>query len=277
MRETNARESTLPPAGRSVLGVNVHPVDYRQAVECVLRAASRRQSLAVTALAVHGVMTGVLDREHNYRLNQFDLVCPDGQPVRWALNGLHGARLGDRVYGPELMLRVAAACAERDLPIFLFGGTSEMLEALAARLVGLYPGLRIAGQRASRFRQLERRERDALAEEMHDSGAAVCFVGIGCPRQETFVYEMRSRVRMPMLAVGAAFAFHAGMLPQAPAWMQRRGLEWLYRFTREPSRLWRRYLLLNPLFLALLAAQYTGIHRAATDRGRQPRRELLFG
>ena len=262
---------------QSVLGIGISPVDYSQAVTAIMTAAVQRRSLAVTALAVHGVMTGVLDREHNYRLNSFDLVCPDGQPVRWALNALHGAKLVDRVYGPELTLRVCQACAEREVPIFLFGGTEAMLQSLAGNLTSRFPGLQIAGQRASRFRQLEVEERDQLAAEISASGAGVCFVGLGCPRQETFVFEMRERVSMPMLAVGAAFAFHAGMLPQAPRWMQRVGLEWLYRLSREPRRLWRRYVYLNPAFLTLLGGQYLGICRSDTDRGMPPRQQMRFG
>lgn len=251
----------------SVLGIGVSAVDYETAVRQIISAGQHRESMTVTALAVHGVMTGVLDVEHNYRLNQFDLVCPDGQPVRWALNLLHGTGLRERVYGPELTLRVCRACAEQNVPIFLFGGTAEMLAKLSVRLVEKFPQLKIAGMRASRFRTLDPAERDALASEINSSGAGVCFVGLGCPRQETFAYEMRSHIQMPMLAVGAAFAFHAGMLPQAPPWMQKHGLEWLYRMLREPRRLWKRYAYLNPLFLTLLASQRLGIYRGRTDRG----------
>jgi exopolysaccharide biosynthesis WecB/TagA/CpsF family protein len=261
----------------SVLGVGVDAIDYHSAVTQILKAAEQRQSMTVTALAVHGVMTGVLDRQHNFRLNQFDLVCPDGQPVRWALNLLHGTGLSDRVYGPELTLRICAEAEKRGVPIFLFGGTEQMLDRLVQRLSEQFPSLPIAGRRASRFRTLEVAERDELAAAINHSGAGVCFVGLGCPRQETFVYEMREHIRMPMIAVGAAFAFHAGLLPQAPAWMQRRGLEWLYRLIREPVRLWRRYMFLNPLFLALLASQRIGIYGGRTDRGHQPTGEVLFG
>ncbi|MGV3483062.1 MAG: WecB/TagA/CpsF family glycosyltransferase [Planctomycetaceae bacterium] len=233
--------------------------------------------MAVTALAVHGVMTGVLDREHNYRLNQFDLVCPDGQPVRWALRHLHGCRLRDRVYGPELTLRVCQQAAKEGVGVFLFGTTDELLNEFHARLTERFEGLRVVGQRASRFRQLSEAERDELAEEINASGAGICFVGLGCPRQEVFAFEMRDRVRMPLIAVGAAFAFHAGQLEQAPAWMQRNGLEWLFRLTREPKRLWRRYLYLNPAFVGLLALQRLGIYKGHTDRGVKPTREVLYG
>ncbi len=261
----------------SVIGVAVNAIDYDAAVDKIITAAEDQESMAVTALAVHGVMTGVMDREQNYRLNHFDLVCPDGQPVRWALNMLHRCKLNDRVYGPELTLRLCQACAERRLPIYMFGGTDEMNSVLSERMCERFPGLQIAGAKASRFRTLSPEECDALADEINNSGASLCFVGIGCPRQETFAYEMRRRVRMPLIAVGAAFAFHANLLPQAPQWMQRAGLEWLYRLTREPRRLWRRYLYLNPMYLSLLAMQRLGLHKARTDRGTQPEQEILFG
>lgn len=262
---------------RNVLGIGVSAIDYEAVVDKVIDAGKRRQPMSVTALAVHGVMTGVGDREHRYRLNQFDLVCPDGQPVRWALNLLHRCGLTDRVYGPSLTLFLCQAAAENDVPIFLFGATEETLVKFADRLCDEFPKLQIAGQRASRFRTLSETERDELADEIHSSGAGLCFVGLGCPRQEVFAFEMRSRLNMPLIAVGAAFAFHAGMLSQAPPWMQRNGLEWLYRLMREPGRLWKRYLTTNPAFLTRLALQKAGILHRQQDQGKPPNQELFLG
>ncbi|MEM6363945.1 MAG: WecB/TagA/CpsF family glycosyltransferase [Planctomycetota bacterium] len=266
----------------NILGIGVSAIDYDSAVQQIMDAAQQRESMSVTALAVHGVMTGALDREHAFRLNQFDLVCPDGQPVRWALNRLHRRRFGgptleDRVYGPELTLRLCRAAAKHDVPIYLFGATDEMLKQFASKLTAQFEGLRIAGMRESAFRQISPAERDALAEEINASGAGICFVGLGCPRQEVFAYEMRDRCHMPLIAVGAAFAFHAGMLEQAPAWMQDRGLEWLYRLTREPGRLWRRYLYLNPAYVGLLTLQKLGLFARCPNQDQPPREELLFG
>ncbi|SMP51609.1 hypothetical protein SAMN06265222_103303 [Neorhodopirellula lusitana] len=266
----------------SVLGIGVNAIDYEAAIDKIIVAAKSSQPMAVTALAVHGVMTGVLDREHFYRLNQFDLVCPDGQPVRWALNALHGKgfdgeKLPDRVYGPELTLRLCEAAAKQDVPIFLFGATEEMLSQFADNLSKRFDGLRVVGQRASAFRQVNAEERDELAAEITASGAQMCFVGLGCPRQEIFAYEMRSHLSMPLIAVGAAFAFHAGMLQQAPPWMQNNGLEWLFRLTREPTRLWRRYLYLNPAYVSLLTLQKLGLYRKSEADGKQPQEDLRFG
>jgi len=261
----------------SVLGIDVNAVDYECAVARIVSAGEAKKPMTVTALAVHGVMTGVLDKTHNYRLNRFDLVCPDGQPVRWALRILHGCSLRDRVYGPGLTLRICEAAATYGIGIFLFGATEEMLTKFADRLTQRFDGLQIVGKRASKFRNLTPTECDELANEINESGAGICFVGLGCPRQEVFAFEMRNRVSMPLIAVGAAFAFHAGLLEQAPPWMQRRGLEWLFRLTREPKRLWRRYLYLNPAFLTLLTLQKMGLYKGATDRGTKPAEEVLFG
>ena len=261
----------------NILGVSINAVDYEASVETIVSCAKRNERCAVTALAVHGVMTGVFDATHRHRLNQFELVVPDGQPVRWALNELYRTELPDRVYGPQLMLETCSAAADEGLPIFLLGGDDALLDELSASLQAKFPNLIIAGTRASKFRQLNHAEKGELISEVKRSGARITFVGLGCPRQEVFVYEFADELSMPMLAVGAAFAFHAGRLSQAPNWMQDRGLEWLYRFTCEPIRLWKRFLLLNPAYLTLLGLQAIGIFQPNLERTIEPREELLYG
>ncbi len=249
-------------AGRHpVLGVRVSGVDYDATVEAVVRAAEAGRPLAVSALAVHGVVSGARDPVHARRLNGLDLVVPDGQPVRWALRWLHGVRLPDRVYGPELTLRVAAAFAERELPLYLYGSTAPVLAALAERLQAGSPRLRIAGREPSKFRRESAEERRAVVARIRASGARGVLVGLGCPRQETWVFENRSALPMPLLAVGAAFDFHAGRLPQAPVWLQRAGLEWVFRLACEPRRLWRRYATTNPRFALGVLLQGAGLRR----------------
>jgi exopolysaccharide biosynthesis WecB/TagA/CpsF family protein len=261
----------------NVLGVKINAVDYDAATERIVRAAKLCQPCAASALAVHGLMTGALDETQRHRLNQIDLLVPDGQPVRWALNRLHGCGLEDRVYGPNLMLEVCRRAAEEGLPIFLFGCDAATLDRLLKNLCERIPDLRIAGTRPSKFRTIDAAEKRALLREIQDSGAKIAFVGIGCPRQEVFVYELREALAMPLVAVGAAFAFHAGRLPQAPKWMQKRGLEWLYRLVSEPRRLWRRYLYLNPLFLLLLAGQWTRLWVIDPEDTQVPQQEICYG
>jgi N-acetylglucosaminyldiphosphoundecaprenol N-acetyl-beta-D-mannosaminyltransferase len=246
----------------NVLGVLVDATDYASATARIIAAAQERRHYAVTALAVHGVMTGVLDRAHNARLNSFDLVTPDGQPVRMALNLLHGAALADRVYGPTLTLRVLAQAADLGLPVYLYGSTQPTLDRLVPALERMFPALKIAGVEASKFRSAQPGEDAEIAERIKASGARLVLVGLGCPRQEVFAYAMRPLLDMPLLAVGAAFDYHAGLLKNPPAWMQKYALEWLWRLGLEPKRLWRRYVLLNPAYLSRLAAQKSGLWKA---------------
>lgn len=242
----------------SILGINIHAIDYEYAVNKIVTAAEKKAPYAVSALAVHGVMTGFLDPIHARRLNGMDLVVPDGQPVRWALWWLHKQPLPDRVYGPNLTLRVAQAFAEKGLSIYLYGSKLEVLIRFAERLQQRFPQLQIVGMEPSKFRRLDREERKELVARIRASGASAVFLGLGCPRQEVWAYEYRQLLGIPILAVGAAFDFHAGTLPQAPQKMQDLGLEWLFRLLQEPNRLWRRYVILNPMYLWHICLQYLG-------------------
>jgi N-acetylglucosaminyldiphosphoundecaprenol N-acetyl-beta-D-mannosaminyltransferase len=272
------RSSEMIDKGRhNLLGVGVNAVDYESTVARILNAAQSRKPLGVSALAVHGVMTGVLDREHRHRLNQLELIVPDGQPVRWGLNLLHKTRLNDRVYGPNLMLKTCEAAAGSGLPVYLFGSTSEMLTELQTKLRQRFPDLLIAGSQPSRFRTMTIDEKETVINDIRESGAAITFVGLGCPRQEVWAYEFKDALQMPVLAVGAAFAFHAGQLSQAPPLMQRLGLEWLYRLCKEPRRLWQRYFYLNPYYLWLLFLQKTGLKRFELNDNDAPKNEILYG
>lgn len=261
---------------RSVLGVQVDVIDYEGAVELILEAARHRKPLSATALAVHGLMLGVLNEEQRYRLNSLNLVLPDGQPVRWALNWLYGARLADRVYGPNLTLTICENSEREGLPVYFYGSTPEVLRRLKESLLRSFPRLILAGTSSSRFRRLTPEEKQEVVRNIRASGASIVFVGLGCPRQEVWAYEFRDALPGPVVAVGAALPFIAGTIRQAPGWMQARGLEWLFRLRTEPWRLWKRYLLLNPAFLALLLLQASGILRFRCG-GKVPARELFYG
>lgn len=258
-RRTAATGPVTVRARGDVLGVLVDVIDFDEATERLLEAALRRRSFSMTALAVHGVMTGVRDPAHRARLNAFDLVTPDGQPVRWALNLLYRAGLREWVGGPDLVPRVLRGMAAEQLPVYLYGGTSGTLDRLSASLTRQIPGLRISGAEPSRFRLARPGEDLALADRIRQSGARLLLVGLGCPRQEVFAHRMRSLLDLPVMAVGAAFDYHAGSLRRAPRWMERSGLAWLWRLAQEPARLWRRYLLLGPEYLLRLAAQRAGL------------------
>lgn len=262
---------------RNILGVGVNAIDYEATVDQIITMAQTRQPLTVSALAVHGVMTGVLDPEHCYRLNHLDLVVPDGQPVRWALNLLYQARLPDRVYGPTLMLKVCDRAARESLPIYLYGSKPETLVALARNLQTRFPNLIMAGHQPSRFRQVSAAEKAEIVANIRNSGAAMVFVGLGCPRQEVWAYEYREHIGLPIIAVGAAFDFHAGFLPQAPPRLQKWGLEWLFRLVQEPRRLWKRYVYLNPLYVVCLILQILRLVKFRSMGGKRPFKEIRYG
>lgn len=262
---------------RNLLGVLVDATTYDEVVERVFEAARTATGLSVSATAVHGVMEGVHDPEHAARLNAFDILTPDGQPVRWALNWLHGAQLRDRVYGPELMLRCCARAAEEGFPIYLYGSTAAVLKPLTAKLEQRFPGLKVAGMSESRFGSIGPDAQEEIASQIRASGARLVFVGLGCPRQETFVWAMREQVSLPMLAVGAAFDFHAGLATEAPAWMQRAGLQWLHRLAGNPRRLWRRYVLLNPEYAWRAVRQRLGRAPSLAEASTPPRADAVPG
>jgi len=262
---------------RNLLGVAINAIDYEFAVARIIDAAKSGSRCATTALAVHGVITGARDRAHRYRLNTFELVTPDGQPVRWGLNLLYGTKLDDRVYGPTMTLKVCHQAALQELPVYFYGSSQETLDQLCARLPEACPGLKIAGAQPSEFRLLSAEEQALVADRIRASGAKILFVGLGCPRQEVFVYEMSRRLSMPVLAVGAAFDYHAGSLQEPPAVIQRYGLQWLYRLFQEPSRLWQRYLLTNSQFVGLFLAQWLRLWRPELEDCDPPLAEVRFG
>ena len=247
--------SSLPPRFL-VAGISASATTYAQTTACVVQAGRERRSLLVAATSVHGATLSALDPEFGQQLNAFDIITPDGQPVRWALNLLHHARLADRVYGPWLMLRVCEAAARDGLSIYLYGTSPAKLDRLVERLPVLVPGLHIAGFRSPPFRSTTAEEDADDVRDILASGAHILFLGISCPRQERWAFTHRDLLPLPILCVGAAFDLHAGAVTMAPRWMQDRGLEWLYRVTHEPRRLWRRYATYPPLFVLLIVRQY---------------------
>lgn len=260
---------------KSILGVLIDDANLETATQIIIEAARQRSPLAISAMAVHGVMEGVLDSVHRYRLNHFDLAVADGQPVRWALNHLHSAGLRQRVYGPNLTLSVLARAEQEEMAVYFYGSTHDVLDLLCKNIQKKFPKLKIAGASSSTFGRLTPVAADRVRDQITQSGAQIVFVGLGCPRQEVWAYEFRDRLKVPILAVGAAFPFLAGTLRQAPQWMQDRGLEWLFRLCIEPRRLWRRYLLLSPAYLFLVACQWIGF--TFQTCGTEPTQEILHG
>lgn len=188
-------------------------------------------------------------------LNEADIVTPDGMPVVWAMRSL-GNRTQERVYGPTLMLQICQKAAEEGIRIFLYGGREETLPLLSSRLLERFPNLQIVGTYSPPFRALTPEEEQMVGTMIRTSEADIVFVGISTPKQDKWMYRHRDCFPgLTLIGVGAAFDFLAGRTKQAPAWMQRNGLEWLFRLATEPVRLWPRYVLVTPRFLPLWALQ----------------------
>ena len=246
-----------PPPSAVLLDVPLALTDYDAVLDWVDAAVSARSREFVCVAAVHTVMACREDADLRDAVRSASFTVPDGQPLVWALK-LLGHGLDDRVYGPELMDRACARAALTGQRFYLYGGRSQggLLE-LAQRLRLRHPGLQIVGGHAPPYRPLTEAEEDAVARDIARTRADVVWVGIGVPKQEKWMARMRPRLEAPVLiGVGAAFDFHAGLVPQAPERMQRLGLEWLFRLAQEPRRLWRRYLRYNPRFVTGFAREY---------------------
>ncbi|HEY9858210.1 MAG TPA: WecB/TagA/CpsF family glycosyltransferase [Candidatus Obscuribacterales bacterium] len=246
----------VPPKlpARAILNSRVDATSYEDACDRIQAWAEARNSCYVVAANVHVVMTAYWQRQYQEIINQAALVTPDGMPLVWALRSL-GIKDQTRVYGPDLMLAWCDRAAQLQIPIYLYGGTELMLEKLQHNLAQQFPGLAIAGSYAPPFRSLTPEEEEADVQRINQSGAAVIFVGLGCPKQEEWMARQQGKVAAVMIGVGAAFSFHSGEVAQAPRWMMKVGLEWLYRFSQEPRRLWQRYCINNPAFVVLFGWQ----------------------
>ncbi|MFH7244328.1 MAG: WecB/TagA/CpsF family glycosyltransferase [Spirulina sp.] len=250
----NNVQSLGPLPSRPILNTRIDATSYGDACDRIQAWAEAQRSGYVVAANVHVVMTAYFDPAYQQVVNQAALVTPDGMPLVWGLRQL-GMAGQPRVYGPDLMLAWCERAAQTGLPIYLYGGTEATLLKLTESLQHQFPGLVIAGAYAPPFRLLSPQEEAADIARIHDSGARVVFVGLGCPKQEQWMHRQQGHLQAVMIGVGAAFAFFSGEVSQAPRWIMKLGLEWLYRFSQEPRRLWRRYLVNNPLFVLLFGLQ----------------------
>ena len=239
---------------RQILGTRLDATSYEDACDRIQTWATQLTSCYVVAANVHVVMTGYWQRSYQQVVNKAALVTPDGMPLVWALR-LLGVKGQQRVYGPDLMLAWCDRAAKFQIPLYLYGGKSAMLAKLQGNLEQRFPGLLIAGTHSPPFRPLTATEEEIDLERIEASGARVVLVALGCPKQEEWMARHQGKLPVVMIGVGAAFSFHSGEVSQAPRWLMRLGLEWLYRLSVEPRRLWQRYLVNNPMFVLLFAVQ----------------------
>ncbi len=240
--------------GRQILGVRVDAIDYKNATARILRWARRGRSCYVCCACVHSIMVAHDSSEYRAFMQEADLVAADGMPLVWLLRCL-GVSDATRVCGPDLMPTVLEAAATVGVQVGFYGATASVLRRLTDRAKHLFPGLRIAYAESPPFRPLTSEEDAEIVRAIVSSGVQILFVGLGTPKQDRWMNMHRGRVPAVMLGVGAAFDFFAGSKPHAPRWMQRAGLEWLFRLATEPRRLWRRNVFHNPRFIVLAISQ----------------------
>lgn len=257
MKSADSAALTDPPGpaetspGIFLGGMRINGGTYADTTTRLLTWAQRAESRYVCVANVHMVMEAHDSADFRDVVNGSDWVTSDGVPLVWVLRR-RGFPAAERVYGPTLMLWLCRAAAEAGVPIGLLGGTPEIIEILCRNLTRLHPQLKIAARIAPPFGAFSPEQNDRFVQELRDSGARLIFIGLGCPKQERWMAVHRARLPAVLVGVGAAFNFHAGKVRQSPAWMQRLGLEWLFRLAMEPKRLWRRYLWHNPRFIWLV-------------------------
>lgn len=235
--------------GHNLLGVDVHALSFAQTLERVKHAVDSRVALSVAFFASYSLIAAIDDPHHQRRLNAIDLKVCDGQPVRWALNHFYNVNLRARVSGPQMLATLLAEAESANWPVYFYGANPPTLERMQIRLAKLHPHLVVAGIQPGRYTRISREEQAKIVRDIRDSGARLVFVGLGTPRQDTWLYENTASIGVPCLAMGAAFDYFAGDLTPAPRWMALSGLEWLYRVFQEPKRLWRRYLTNNTRYV----------------------------
>ncbi|MGH6675126.1 MAG: WecB/TagA/CpsF family glycosyltransferase [Xanthobacteraceae bacterium] len=249
----------------NILGVGVMSMDMARVVATLDRWRDEGRRHYVCCVCVDGIVTAQRDEEIRRTLNHAGLAIQDGMPLVWwsRAAGYGEAR---RVTAPDLVDAMCALGAERGHRHFFYGATPEVLERMVARLSGRFPGLIVAGHRAPPFRPVTEEEDAADVAAINAAQPDYVWVGMGMPKQEKWMASHVGRISATaLLGVGAAFDWHAGTKPRAPVWMQRSGLEWLFRLAREPRRLARRYLAGNSIFLALALQQALGLRTYAED------------
>lgn len=245
----------------NVLGVGISVINIPASVGIIDGWISNHERHYVCVTPVSSIMEAQRDESFRRIQNSAGLITPDGMPMVW-MGRLHGFRDIERVYGPDLMLAMSELSVAKGYSNFYYGGAEGVPEELGERLQEKFPGLKTAGTYSPPFRALTSAEDDQVVDMINKSGADILWVGLGAPKQERWMSEHRGRLNVPvMIGVGAAFDFHTGRVKQAPGWMQSSGMEWLFRLTQEPRRLWSRYLRDNPLFLLKIFFQLTGLRK----------------
>jgi N-acetylglucosaminyldiphosphoundecaprenol N-acetyl-beta-D-mannosaminyltransferase len=251
----------------NILGVGISVLDQDRAREFLFKAARNGRRGYVTVTGVHGVSEAQNDPDLKRILNHSLLCTPDGMPMVW-MGRMQGHDSIRRVYGPDLMLNLCQHSGTDGFRHFLFGGKPGVADSLSANLRGRFPGLNIVGTYSPPFRPLDAAELVNLQAQVRNTRPDFFWVGLSTPKQERFMaahLDLLPEVRI-FIGVGAAFDLLTGQVRQAPRWMQRSGLEWFYRLAQEPRRLWKRYLVNNPLFVVRAGAQMLRLRKYLREK-----------
>jgi len=244
-----------------ILGIQISAINMPQALAEITKWIEGGKRQYVSVCTVHTVVECQFDPLMRLAVNGAGMKTPDGMPLVW-LSRWKSHESVSRVYGPDLMLAICENSAAKGYTQYFYGGASGVPEELSATLCELYPGLKVAGAYSPPFHPLSEQEKNEIVDAINLANPDIVWVGLGTPKQDLWMLEYRSALTARVLiGIGAAFDFHTGRVPQAPSWMQKSGLEWLFRLLQEPRRLWRRYLLYNPYFIFLLFLQGLGLHR----------------
>ncbi|WP_428661394.1 WecB/TagA/CpsF family glycosyltransferase [Runella sp.] len=235
----------------NLLHARITTGSFEEFIKEMMMLGQKRISSTVFVANVHMTIESKIDRHFRRLFNQADIVTPDGKPLCAALNFLYGVKQ-ERVSGMDLMPLLLEEAAKKDVSVYFYGSTADILDRIRQKCAELYPSLKIAGMHSPPFRKLSEDEEQVIVDNINESGAGMVLVALGCPKQEKWISSMKGRISSVMVGLGGAFPVFAGAQKRAPKWMQEASLEWLYRFIQEPRRLFKRYFVTNSLFLYLI-------------------------
>ncbi|TKT87646.1 WecB/TagA/CpsF family glycosyltransferase [Dyadobacter frigoris] len=236
---------------KAIISLNITTGSYRMFIDNILALINDVTSCYICVANVHMLVEAYNDPRFASIVNKSVMTTPDGMPLVWSMNILHGIKQ-DRVAGMDLLPDLLKETSEKQIPVYFYGGTQEMLNKTKQFIITKYPGSVLAGLHSPPFRELTKIEENDIVEKINQSGAKILFVALGCPKQEKWMASMKGRIMMPMIGIGGALPVMVGLQKRAPEWLQKTSLEWLYRLTQEPKRLFKRYAITNSSFIWLL-------------------------
>ncbi len=238
----------------NVVSLNINVCNHESAIRQIAELVEHGKGGYVCFSTVHMIMESHDNAEYGAKVNAADLIIPDGMPLVW-MQKLQGEGQAARVRANDLMILLCAYAEKNDLTVGFYGGKQSVIDAITKRARKDFPKLKIAYAFSPPFRPLTDAEDAEITAEINRKNPDILFMGLGCPKQENWMAAHKNRVKAVMLGVGASFDFFAGNVKESPEWLGKLGLEWLFRLTQEPRRLWRRYLILNPRFVRLATLQ----------------------